>query len=244
MVLGMKMKARQQPVVTKPLGDESVGTVRAVFLMPAEYAERAHSIGVSCGLNLTSIAVSSLDDLESACARPVDLLLSFGTGIIVPKNIIHLPNITALNIHAASPEYPGRDPHHFAAYLGARKYGATLHYMTDKVDAGPIVDVELFDIPKDASAAFLLEKANEAAIELMKRFFKSYASKGAPVSRDDIVWGANKSTRAKFMELCRIDCDISEVEFLRRLKATTMPGYNNLYVDIHGYRFRLEGKVK
>ena len=172
------------------------------------------------------------------------MLLSFGTGVIVPKSITHLPNITALNIHAASPEYPGRDPHHFAAYLGTRKYGATLHYMTDKVDDGPIVDVELFDIPLDASAALLLEKANEAAIELMKRFFKSYVSKGAPIARGDIVWGANKSTRAKFMELCRIDCDMTETEFLRRLKATTMPGYNNLYIDIHGYRFRLEGKVK
>jgi methionyl-tRNA formyltransferase len=238
------MKTRQQSMTARSLSNEGAGAVRAVFLMPDEFAERAYSIGVSCGLNLTSIAVSSLAELQSACAQPFDLLLSFGTGVIVPKSIIHLPNITALNIHAASPEYPGRDPHHFAAYNVVREYGATLHYMTDKVDAGPIVDVELFDIPQDASAAFLFETANEAAIELMRRFFKGYESTGAPFPRKDILWGVNKSTRAKFMELCRIDCEMPETEFLRRLKATTMPGYNNLYIDIHGYRFRLEGKVK
>ncbi len=231
-------------MTAKSLSDESAGTVRAIFLMPDEFAELAHSMGGGCGLNITSIAVNSLAELQSACVQPFDLLLSFGTGVIVPKSIIHLPNITALNIHAASPEYPGRDPHHFAAYQGAKEYGATLHYMTHKVDAGPIVDVELCDVPQEVSAAFLLEKANEAAIELMKRFFMGYASRGAPFPRNDIVWGANKSTRAKFMELCRIDCDMSEAEFLRRLKATTMPGYNNLYINIHGYRFRLDGEVK
>jgi methionyl-tRNA formyltransferase len=212
--------------------------------MSEKMGELAHSIGVSCGLNLISITVSSLEDLESACAQPVDLLLSFGTGVIAPKHIINSPSIVALNIHAASPSFPGRDPHHFAVYYGAKEYGATIHYMTESVDDGPIVDVELFDVPKDTSAAVLLEKANEAAIELMRSFFKTYAAKGAPVPRDDVTWGPHKSTRNEFLELCRVNCEMSESEFFRRLESTTMPGHNNLYVDIHGYRFRLEGKVE
>ncbi len=235
---------RLMPARTLSDGNAGIVIVRAVFLMSNEMGELAHSIGVSCGLNPTSITVSSLEDIESACAQPVDLLLSFGTGVIVPKHIINLPSITALNIHAASPEYPGRDPHHFAAYYGAKEYGATIHYMTDRVDEGPIVDVETFEVPQGTSAAILLEKANEAAIELMRRFFKTYAAKGAPVPRNDLIWGPHKSTRNEFLELCRVSCEMSESEFSRRLKSVTMPGHNNLYIDIHGYRFRLEGKVE
>jgi hypothetical protein len=37
---------------------------------------------------------------------------------------------------------------------------------------------------------------------------------------------------------------MDEREFLRRLKATAMPGYNNLYIDLHGFRFRLEERAE
>ena len=42
------------------------------------------------------------------------------------------PSLTAINIHAASPQAPGGDPHHFAIYDKVKEYGATLHYMTKK----------------------------------------------------------------------------------------------------------------
>jgi methionyl-tRNA formyltransferase len=212
--------------------------------MSEEMGVLAHSMGVASGLDINSITVNTLDALELACTQPVDLLLSFGTGVIVPKHILDLPSIVALNIHAASPKFPGRDPHHFAVYYGAKEYGATIHYMIDKVDHGQIVDVETFEVAQGTSAAILLWQANEAAIELMRRFFNNYAAKGAPASRNDVTWAEHKSTRNEFLELCRVSCDMPEAEFSRRLVSTTMPGHNNLYVDIHGYRFRLEGKLE
>ena len=185
-----------------------------------------------------------MEDIESLFSKPCDLLLSFGSGVIVPKHILQSPGLTALNIHAASPDFPGRDPHHFALYYGTKRYGATLHYMIDKVDHGRIVDVELFDVPNGISAAELLAKANEAGIEIMRRFFSNYGKSGAPAPRDDLAWGQRRSKRSDFVELCRIDCEMSETEFLRRMYSMTMPGFNNLYIDLHGYRFRIDGKAK
>lgn len=219
-------------------------TVRAVLLMPEQKAVLAHSIALSAGIDLISTTVNCLEDLETVFSKPCDLLLSFSTGVIVPEHILRSPKLIALNIHAASPDFPGRDPHHFALYHGAKKYGATIHYMIGKVDQGQIVDVELFDVPEGIYAADLLARADEAGVELMRRFFRGYAISGAPSPRSDICWGPHKSTRKDFSELCRIDCAMPEPEFLRRLESTTMPGFNNLYIDIHGYRFRLEGKAK
>lgn len=217
-------------------------TVRAVLLMSEQMGVLADAFARSAGLDLLSTTVSCLADLEVACARPCDLLLSFGTGVIVPGHILRSPELVALNIHAASPDYPGRDPHHFAVYDEVKEYGATIHYMIEKVDQGQIVDVQLFDVPAAISAAGLLAKANEAGIELMRRFFSRYADSGAPIPKKNISWGKRKTARSDFLELCRIDCGMSEQEFLRRLHSTAMPGFDNLYIDIHGRRFRLEGK--
>ena len=84
------------------------------------------------------VVVRDLNDLRQATG---DVLLSFATSIIVPKEVIDRFPSGAYNIHAASPDYPGRDPHHFAVYEGATRYGATCHIMSAPVDEGPIVDV-------------------------------------------------------------------------------------------------------
>jgi methionyl-tRNA formyltransferase len=204
----------------------------------------AQSFALGAGLDIVSATINCLEDIESAFLKPCDLLLSFGSGVIVPNRILQSSGLTAINIHAASPNFPGRDPHHFALYHAAKKFGATLHYMIEKVDSGGIVDVELFDVPEGISAVELLAKANEAGIELMRRFFAAYAKSGAPSPRNDLTWGECKSKRSDFIELCRIDCEMSETEFLRRMSSMTMPGFSNLYVDIHGYRFRLNGKAE
>jgi methionyl-tRNA formyltransferase len=218
--------------------------LRAVFLMEKQTAELVHALARTAGLEISQAVVNSLDELEAAFTQSCNLLLSFGSSVIVPKHILDTPGLIALNVHAASPEFPGRDPHHFAVYYGAKQYGATLHYLTEKVDQGPIVDVELFPVPDGATPAKLLEKANEAGFELIKRFFKGYRNVGASISKANVSWGTRVTTRKDFTELCRIDPSMSESEFMRRLKATAMPGYSNLYIDIHGYHFRIERSVQ
>lgn len=215
-----------------------------ILLMQPDVAEAVMAIADRVDLQLEARQASSAGELAHAAAQPFALLLSHGTSVIVPKNILTRPGAIAINVHAASPAYPGRDPHHFAIYDGAKQYGATMHYMTNIVDAGPIVDVELFDVPRNTTPAKLLALANDAGLVLIRRFFQRYAEHGAPAPLKDAAWGPNKSTRKKFLEMCRVDASMPEAEFKRRLKATAMPGYRNLFVDIHGYRFRIEGPLE
>jgi methionyl-tRNA formyltransferase len=215
--------------------------LNAVFLMSVASGQRACDLARQAGVDLDVVFVNDVDALERAFSIRHDLLLSFGTGVIVPARILAMPGLLALNVHAASPQYPGRDPHHFAVYDGATQYGATMHYMTQSVDAGPIVDTELFDVPAGVTPSGLLDLANEAGWKLIKRFFAAYKNaQGAPGPLDGLSWGQRKSTRKMFLEMCRIDPSMPKEEITRRYKATAMPGYRNLYVDLHGYRFRIE----
>ena len=108
-------------------------------------------------------------------------LFSFSTSIIVPSDVLRRFDGAAYNLHAASPEYPGRDPHHWAVYDGATRYGATLHQMTPRVDDGPIIDVEWFDVEAGTMPPQLLAAANAAALRLLARVAPQLQRSGAPI---------------------------------------------------------------
>jgi methionyl-tRNA formyltransferase len=214
--------------------------ISAVFLMSELFGKRAFDLAKQARIDLDVVILNDLNALEHAFSRPHDLLLSFGTGTIIPPWILEMEGILALNVHAASPDYPGRDPHHFAVYDGIKKYGATMHYITHSVDAGPIIDVELFDVPSDISPVTLLEMANDAGWKLIQQFFSNYKKQEPPRQLNNIDWGKRKSTRKMFLEMCRVDMTMSQEEISRRLIATSMPGYRNLYIDLYGHRYRIE----
>lgn len=213
--------------------------LRAVLLMSDASAALTRHIAEMHGVDLDASVVADQAALQKACLGRPDLLLAFGTGVIVPQSILGMPDMLAINIHPASPAYPGRDPHHFACYDGVAQYGATMHQMTSRVDDGPILDVELLDTTPRASPADLLALAESAGQTLLGRLFANLGT-NAPLLPLGVSWGARKTTRKMFLEMCRIDMTISKDEFERRLRATSMPGYDNLYIEIYGKKFHLK----
>lgn len=212
-----------------------------VIVAPEVFADK---IVLLAGHDISDWQIHTFNSIDELVAlfrqEKIDLLLSFATGVIVPSWILEQPGLTALNLHAASPEYPGRDPHHFAVYDEATQYGATLHFMAASVDAGPIIDVELFNVPDDALPIDLLDKANEAVYRLLGKYLPMLLSGNILPSNPDLQWAGKKRSRKDFLELCRVGSDISETEFQKRQKACQMPGYSNLHTVIHGKRFMIE----
>lgn len=213
-----------------------------VLLMEPDQAELVKSMFMNIGVLGRFNYASNLSQLKMLSQYSCNLLLSFGTGVIVPGKVLDKFDFK-LNIHPASPSYPGRDPHHFAIYDGVTEYGATLHFMTPKVDAGEIIDVEFFSVKNDATPAQLLDQANKAAFCLMARLIEQIHMFGLDSlsSNPGFQWGARKTSRKDFLALCEVDARMSEQEFERRLNATTMPGYNNLVIKLFGHTFRIEG---
>ena len=60
--------------------------------------------------------------------------------IISPELIQHYPN-KIINIHHSFlPAFPGAKPYHSAYERGVKIIGATSHYVTEELDAGPIIE--------------------------------------------------------------------------------------------------------
>jgi methionyl-tRNA formyltransferase len=224
-----------------PVHPVSVETTRTTLILLTSAAGALRQAllacfaGVHCDLRV-------IDDLERAfdgLSGPY-VLLSFGTSVIVPQGLISRCNGRAYNLHAASPFYPGRDPHHFAIYEEAARYGATLHVMTARVDDGPIIDVEWFDVPPDCRPGQLLDLANAAALRVLSRRIHDLISPTPPRGDPDLRWSGPKRTRADFRAMCHLATTISPQEFQRRFRAFDGEGHDNLTTELHGQHFRIE----
>jgi methionyl-tRNA formyltransferase len=191
--------------------------------------------------NLTVLSVAIAADLA---ALDPDLLgrarlIAFVTPEIVSKRVLAKLGYGAINFHPGPPDYPGWAPSHFALYERAMEFGATVHVMVERVDAGPIIDVARFPVPRDISVLGLEGLAYAHLAHQFWRMAKSLATdpKLPPVLA--IEWGSRKYSRRAYRAMCDIPLDIPKDELDRRLKVF---GGNHFgitpTINLHGIEFR------
>lgn len=183
--------------------------------------------------------VETLEDIECASGRDA-VLFCFGAGLIIPSHLLDTFG-AAYNVHAAPPEFPGRDPHHHAVYRGCSTYGATLHRMAPKVDSGEIIDVERFNVARGLSPRELLEGANAAGIRLTERHGPAIA-RGKDLPQSVERWGDTKTSRADLIRLSMVDRFSGPEELARRYRSFDGDKYDNLTTELFGHLFRIDKK--
>ncbi len=113
-------------------------------------------------------------------AQP-ELLFSFYYRGILPRGILELPRLGAYNIHGSLlPKYRGRAPVNWAVLRGEKATGATLHVMTEKPDAGDIVDQEEVPIGPDDTAIEVQKRVTAAAVKILERRLEELKKGTAP----------------------------------------------------------------
>jgi methionyl-tRNA formyltransferase len=76
-----------------------------------------------------------------------DLLLVFGFNWRLPREVLAVPRFGVLNVHpSALPKYRGPSPVLWAIRNGEPSMGITVHRMTERIDAGPVL-AQVADIP-------------------------------------------------------------------------------------------------
>lgn len=187
--------------------------------------------------NLVVERVKSLADFDALSPAVMRLarLIAFGTDVIVPARLLLAFGYGAYNFHPGSPAYPGWAPYSFAAYDGVRTFGATVHQMVEKVDAGPIVGTEFFSVPPAITGVELYSLALLAMIRLFKRVGPALVTSPAPLPGLPVAWGSRKYTRAAFAALCDMPADIDREEMNRRVRAFALnqPDYPTPTVNYH-----------
>jgi methionyl-tRNA formyltransferase len=191
--------------------------------------------------DLTFVPVSGVEDFAAIAPSALrdGRLIAFASGTIVPPDVLEKLGHGAYNFHPGPPAYPGWAPAHFALYDRARTFGATAHLMVDRVDAGPIVDTEMFIVPHGISIRALEQMAYVRMAYLFWRLARKLATQSEPLETLPTKWGDRRSTKKMYRSMCDIPADISKEELTRRM-AAFYDDFRGIFptVTLHGVEFR------
>ncbi len=158
---------------------------------------RSHSPALRIRVVATAEEVMALEPQVLRHAR----LVAFCTDVVVPARVLDQVAFGAYNFHPGSPRFPGWGCAHFAIHQRAKEFGATAHLMLEKVDAGPIVGVELFDVPPGAGVPDLEALAYAFLAQMFRRLAPQLVN-SRPLEPLPIRWSGEKCTRRRYAALC------------------------------------------
>jgi folate-dependent phosphoribosylglycinamide formyltransferase PurN len=105
------------------------------------------------------LAVNAPAFAASLRARAVDLLVSIACPQILHRDVLAAPRKGAINLHGSLlPDYRGLLPAFWVLANGETHTGATVHYMTDRVDRGATILQERIPIRADDTVHRLVQR--------------------------------------------------------------------------------------
>jgi UDP-4-amino-4-deoxy-L-arabinose formyltransferase/UDP-glucuronic acid dehydrogenase (UDP-4-keto-hexauronic acid decarboxylating) len=164
-------------------------------------------------------------------AQP-DLLFSFYYRSMLKKEILEIPPLGAMNLHGSLlPKYRGRAPVNWVLVNGETETGVTLHFMTEKPDAGDIVGQAAVRIAFDDTALTLFGKMEKAASRLLAELLPRIANGEIPRRPNDLARGSYFGGRRP--EDGRIDWSRPAMEIYNLIRAVTRP-YPGAFSELAG----------
>lgn len=121
-----------------------------------------------------------------------DILAVAAYGQILPEQVLNIPRLIPLNIHASLlPKYRGASPINRAIINGETQSGVTIIKMTEEMDAGPIVMQKECEIPDEYTAPDLEQKLSQIGSSLILEAIKA-------IERDDYGLTPQDQNRVTF----------------------------------------------
>lgn len=166
-------------VVTQP--DRPVGRKKVMTPPPVKEQALIHGIEVLQPEKLKSSA-----EWERLQAINPDLIITAAFGQLLPQEVLDLPRLGAINVHASLlPKYRGGAPIHQAVIDGEPTTGVTIMYMEKKLDAGDIISQVELPIEDTDTTGTLFDKLSAAGTELLKETLPSIVNGTNPRSPQD-----------------------------------------------------------
>ena len=166
-------------VVTQP--DRPKGRGRKVISPPVK--KTATSLGYEV---IQSVSIKTDNFIEIIQKHEPDIFVVVAYGHILTKNILEMPRIGSINIHASLlPKYRGPAPIQWAIINRERETGVTTMFMDEGLDTGNILlSAKLKIAPDDTSATLHSRLATLGADLLIKTIKGIEANKIKPIPQD------------------------------------------------------------
>jgi len=227
-VLRWLMESREHElvgVVTQP--DKPVGREQRIEAPPIKAAIGANNLPVLQPKRIKNA-------LEEIRALNPDLIVVMAYGQILPRDVLEIPRIACLNLHASLlPRHRGAAPIQAAIAAGDRETGISVMYMDEGLDTGDVLLQKPIEIGSNETGGSLHDRLAQIAPAALSDALPQLASGSAPRIPQDssIATYAPKLER----EDGRIDWNESAVAIERKIRAfNPWPGAFTLITDRSG----------
>jgi methionyl-tRNA formyltransferase len=208
------------------LADGSTDVV-AVYSQPDRPAGRGRKL-TACAVKQLALEhhlpvhqpASFKDPRELATLRALrsDLLVVVAYGLILPQELLEIPRLGCINLHASLlPRWRGAAPIERAIMAGDMETGITLMCVEPRLDSGPILATARCPIEEDDTAGSLHDKLAQLGAALLVSTLPAVVDATiVPVRQDEsqATYAAKVDKRE-----AELDWTMSAVELARRIRA-------------------------
>jgi len=171
-----------------------------------------------------------------------DLLVAGGFRHIVPPEILAIPERGAVNLHKAYLPYnKGANPNVWSI-LEDTPAGVTIHYMTEDLDSGPIIDRRTVEKRPDDDAKDLYQRLESAQFSQFVEVWPDVRDGTADTQPQTFDSEGTYHTKADFVNLWELNMEEEGTvgDVIDRLRALTFPPFNNAYFEVDDTRYYVE----
>jgi methionyl-tRNA formyltransferase len=172
-------------VVTQP--DKPIGRDQKISPPPIKKASQQLSVpGATREYNfgvpvLQPTKIKSRESIDAIRALKPEVIVVMAYGQILPRDVLEIPTIACLNLHASRlPRWRGAAPIQAAIAAGDRETGITVMYMDEGLDTGDILLQKKIEIAPDETGASLHDKLAQIASEALAEAILLLESGKAP----------------------------------------------------------------
>lgn len=168
----------------------------------------------------------------------IDLVVSYLYWKKIKQEIIDLPSLGCLNFHPAPlPKYKGRAGYNTAILDKSSSYGVSVHFIdSEKIDSGPIIDVQRFKIDSEKINAYQLGIITQKQLlDLFKRTIRRFVT-GKKITTKENKGGLYLS-KEELENLKIIKRKEAKEEIDRKIRAFFFPPYSGAQIEINGSFF-------
>jgi methionyl-tRNA formyltransferase len=172
-------------LVTQP--DKLVGRDQKLTSPPIKAASRQLDVPYAtseCKLQLPVLQPQRIKAREAIAAIRVlnpDVIIVMAYGQILPREVLEIPKIACLNLHASLlPRWRGAAPIQAAIAAGDRETGITVMYMDESLDTGDILLRKKIGIAPDDTGNSLHDKLAQLAPKALREAISLLAGGNAP----------------------------------------------------------------
>ena len=192
--------------------DKPVGRKRVLTPPPVK------SFAVERNISVYQYDKIRIEGLEEIKKLNPDLMITCAFGQILSQEIIDIPRLGVINIHASIlPKYRGASPIHYAVLNGEKTTGITIMKTDVGIDTGDIILQEETDIGGGETCGELFDRLSDLGAECIIKALPLIENGKATFTKQD----DDKATFTKIIrkEDAKIDFNSSAVDVYNKIRA-------------------------